>query len=110
MRQTDTGLRFWAFVTTLPLSLLTHANLVTALQSQGSRRDWWLAAGAITLVERLGTFAFFIPTAVKLMRADNLPAFTAAKSASLWMRLNHVRNALVLLGWLAALKTLSLSK
>jgi hypothetical protein len=28
MRQTNTGLRFWAYVTTVPLTLLTLANLV----------------------------------------------------------------------------------
>lgn len=30
MRGTDTGRRFWAFVTTVPLTLLTLANLVVA--------------------------------------------------------------------------------
>ena len=110
MCQANTGLRFWAFVTTMPLSLLALANLVTALQSQGLRHEWWLAAAVITLVERIGTFGFFIPTALKLMRANTLPALTATKMASRWMCLNHVRNALVLLGWLAALKTFSLSQ
>jgi hypothetical protein len=56
MRQTNTGLRFWAFATTVPLTLLTLANLVVALQSHGPRRNWWVAAAAITLVERIGTF------------------------------------------------------
>ena len=30
MRRTDTGRRFWTFVTTVPLTLLTLANLVAA--------------------------------------------------------------------------------
>ena len=30
MRSTDTGRRFWTFVTTVPLTLLTLANLVAA--------------------------------------------------------------------------------
>jgi len=110
MRQTNTGLRFWAYVTTVPLTLLTLANLVVALQSQGPRHVWWLAAVAITLVERIGTFSFFIPTAIKLMRAETLPASTAATMASRWVRWNYVRDALALIGWLAALRTLSLPR
>lgn len=108
MRQTNTGLRFWAFTTTVPLTVLTLANLVVALQSQGPRHNWWVAAAAITLVERIGTFSFFIPTAIKLMKAEALPAATASVLASRWMRLNYVRDALALIGWLAALETLSL--
>jgi len=107
MRQTNTGLRFWAFATTVPLTLLTLANLVVALQSHGPRHNWWVAAAAITLVERIGTFSFFIPTAIKLMRPETLAA-TASVLATRWMRLNYVRDALALAGWLLALKTLSL--
>jgi hypothetical protein len=42
------------------------------------------------------------------MRADAFPAAQAAGMASRWLALNRVRAALALLGWLAALKTLSL--
>jgi hypothetical protein len=59
---------------TVPLTLLTLANFVVALQSQGPRHVWWLAAVAITLVERIGTFSFFIPTAIKLMCAETRSA------------------------------------
>ncbi len=45
MQQTDVGRKFWAFVTTVPLTLLTLANLFLALQGRwrlrtvyGSRR------------------------------------------------------------------------
>jgi len=108
MRSTDTGRRFWAYVTTVPLTLLTIANLVVAWQSQGPRREWWLGAAIVTLVERVGTFSYFIPTAVKLMRAETLLPAKARAMASQWMALNHVRATLALIGWLAALKTLSL--
>ena len=108
MRSTDTGRRFWAFVTTVPLTLLTLVNLPVAWQSQGPRHEWWLGAVVITLVERIATFAYFIPTALRLMRADALPSAQVAAMASQWMALNHVRAALALIGWLAALKALSL--
>lgn len=62
-----------------------------------------------TLVERVATFAYFIPAALKLMRAETLPAANAEAMASRWKGLNHVRSALALVGWLAALKALSLS-
>ena len=56
MRSTDSGRRFWVFVTTVPLTLLALANLVAAWQSQGPRHEWWLGAAVITLVERITTF------------------------------------------------------
>jgi len=108
MRSTDSGRRFWAFVTTVPLTLLTLANLVAAWQSQGPRHQWWLGAAVVTLVERIATFSYFIPTALRLMRADALPSARVEAMASQWMALNHVRAALALIGWLAALRALSL--
>ena len=51
MRRTDAGREFWAYVTTVPLTLLTLASLVMAYQSQGPRRDWWLSAAVIILFE-----------------------------------------------------------
>ena len=108
MRSTDTGRRFWAFVTTVPLTLLTLANLVVAWQSKSSRHEWWLGAAVITLVERIATFSYFIPTALRLMRAEALPSITVEAMASQWIALNHVRAALALIGWLAALRALSL--
>jgi hypothetical protein len=108
MRSTDTGRRFWAFVTTIPLTLLTLANLIVAWQSKDPRHEWWLGAVAITLVERIATFSYFIPTAIRLARAEALPSARVEAMASQWMALNHVRAALALIGWLAALKALSL--
>jgi hypothetical protein len=41
-RRANTGLRFWVYVTTVPLTLLTLANLIVAWAD--SRCDWWLVA------------------------------------------------------------------
>ena len=109
MRSTDTGRRFWAFVTTIPLTLLTLANLIVAWQPKDPRHEWWLGAVVITLVERIATFSYFIPTAIRLMHAEALPPARVEAMASQWMALNHVRAALALIGWLAALKALSLT-
>jgi hypothetical protein len=88
--------------------LLTLANLPVAWQSQGPRHDWWLGAVVTTLFERIAKFAYFIPTARRLMRAEALPSTRVEAMASRWMALNHVRTALALIGWLAALRALSL--
>jgi hypothetical protein len=50
MRRTDTGRSFWAFVTTVPLSLLTLASIALAWDLGNSLKQWWLAAAVITLL------------------------------------------------------------
>ena len=45
-RRDDTGRRFWAFVTTGPLTLLALANLAAAWHASGALRTWWLAGAA----------------------------------------------------------------
>lgn len=108
MQTIDTGRTFWAFVTTGPLTLLTLANLVVAWQSQATGHDWWLAAALITFIERAGTFSFFIPTIIKLQKADQLPPPTVSRLIRAWIWSNYVRNGLTLLACLAALRALSL--
>src|SRR3989454_12138719 len=76
-RRDDTGRRFWAFVTTVPLTLLTLANLFVAWHGRGALRDWWLAAALAALVDRAFTFSYFIPTMVRLMRAPDSPESVA---------------------------------
>lgn len=106
VRRDNTGLRFWAFVTTGPLTLLTVANLFAAWKTSGTVRGWWLAAALAVLADRILTFSYFIPTMVSLMSAADPPASVAAATG--WASLNYVRHALVLGGWLAALKAFSL--
>ncbi|MGH9202717.1 MAG: DUF1772 domain-containing protein, partial [Vicinamibacterales bacterium] len=65
----NTGLRFWAFVSTGPLTLLTLANLYAAWTSNGEIRRWWLAAALAALADRALTFGYFIPTMIGLMAA-----------------------------------------
>ena len=51
------------------LTLLTLANLFYAWNASGGVRAWWLAAALAALADRLLTFAYFIPTMVRLMDA-----------------------------------------
>ena len=43
-RQANTGLRFWVYVTTVPLTLLTFASLAAAWWMQDAVRSWWLGS------------------------------------------------------------------
>jgi hypothetical protein len=118
MQQMDVGRKFWSFVTTVPLTILTVASVLVApfhswifssLRLRGGAvRFWWLTATTFALLDRIATFSFFIPTALKLMRADSLPPSRAAQMATLWIRMNWIRLTLLLAAWLAALKALSL--
>ena len=103
----NTGILFWAYVTTVPLTLLAFANLIAAWLDKSVRRKWWLSAVFIVLIERLATFSYFIPTMINLTSSD-LPEAEVAARLSQWLLFNHGRHLLTLTGWLMALKTLSL--
>ncbi len=105
-RRDDTGRRFWAFTTTIPLTLLTLANLWAAWRSSGAIRTWWLCAGLAALGDRAFTFGYFIPRMVGLLRAADSPRARAVMTR--WAQLNYVRQALVLVAWVAALETFAL--
>jgi hypothetical protein len=106
-RADDTGRRFWAFVTTGPLTLLTLASLFLAWRSSGALRSWWLGAAAIALADRIFTFAYFIPTLVGLMRLADSPA--TREAAMQWATLDYVRHAIVLAAWVAGMKAFALA-
>ena len=105
----NTGLEFWVYVTTVPLTLLTLANLVAAWLEQGPRRRWWLGAAAISVVERIVTFSYFIPTMLWLQGTEDLSQAEVQAALTQWLVLDYGRHVLTLAGWLAALKALSSS-
>jgi hypothetical protein len=106
-RQSNTGLRFWLYVTTVPLTLLTLGSLMAAWWTPLVVRNWWLGAVAAALVDRIMTFAYFIPTMLALMENDSVPQSEAVARATQWVSLGYVRHAATLIAWLAALKALS---
>ncbi|HSJ32864.1 MAG TPA: hypothetical protein VK933_15595 [Longimicrobiales bacterium] len=105
-RADNTGVRFWVTVTTVPLTLLTLANLFVGWRAPIGLRWWWLGTASTALVERALTLGYFVPTMVRLMQAANSP--DVVSSAIRWAQLNNVRHVLVLAALLAALKTFSL--
>lgn len=108
IRQDDSGRRFWALVTTGPLTLLTVASCVAAWSPDTPRDWWWLVGAGVLLIERVGTFGYFIPQLLKLLKTDGIPDARAAQAARTWTRLNRLRIVLAISGWLAALRALSL--
>ena len=106
-RQANTGLRFWVYTTTVPLTLLTLANLAAAWSTGGRVRVWWVSAVTIALVERVMTFSYFIPTMVTL-QGDHLPESEAVSIASQWGSLNNVRHALSFVALILAMKSFSM--
>jgi hypothetical protein len=107
-RRDNVGLRFWAYVTTVPLTLLTLASLVAAWWTPESIRSWWLGAVAAAFVDRAMTFAYFIPTMLRLMRSETSEEPKTAAKALQWVNLGYLRLAAALAAWLAALKAFSL--
>jgi hypothetical protein len=105
-REDDTGRRFWVFVTTVPLTLLTLANLYLAWRAPGRVRAWWLTAALAALADRVFTFSYFIPAMVTLMGSED--SAQSAAAAMRWSNLNYLRHAIVLVAWIAALKAFSL--
>jgi hypothetical protein len=104
-RQDDPGRKFWGFVSTIPLTLITLANLYAAWHAAGIVRGPWLAAAIIELAGRVFTFSYFIPTMVRLMNVDDSPA--AVATASRWRNLNYVRLAIGFAAWIFSLRAFS---
>ena len=105
-REDNTGVRFWVAVTTVPLTLLTLANLFAGWRAPIGLRRWWLGSATTAFIERGLTLGYFVPTMIRLIHAGNSP--DAASSAIQWAQLNTLRHLLVLAAWLAALKTFAL--
>jgi len=87
-------------------ALLTLANLFAAWRAHGLIRGWWLAAAFTALADRVFTFSYFTPTMVGLIRMTDSPESVAI--ATRWSNLNYVRHSIVLVAWLASLRTFSL--
>lgn len=104
----DAGRRFWAFISTGPLTLMTLASCVVAWDQATARKQWWLGAATIMLCERIGTFGYFIPRMLAMMAPGRVAPERLGQAARQWSRLNYARAALAFAAWLAALRALSL--
>ena len=103
----NTGLLFWVYVTTVPLTLLTALNAAAAWLTQGPSRPWHLASVGAVVVERLATFSYFLPTMLRLMGSEGPADAEVRATLSQWLLLGHMRHLLSFSGWLLALKALA---
>jgi hypothetical protein len=105
----DSGRRFWAFVTTVPLTLLTIASVPMVLLTplDDLTRLWWGIALGLIVVERAATFAYFIPAIIRLRRSQDFAWKDVRRKFAVWTALNYGRLGLTLLAWFAALKALA---
>jgi hypothetical protein len=104
-RAANPGLRFWVFVTTGPLTLLTLTSLFLVSSAPMEVRGAWWVSIVASLVDRVMTFAYFLPTMIQLVRTDQTtPALTAR--AVRWANLDAVRLAAAFVAWIAALVAL----
>ena len=104
----NTGIMFWVYVTTIPLTLLTVVNLIGAWTDASARRKWWFGAAALIVLERAVTFSYFIPAMIRMTSSELSDAAEVKASLSQWLFFNHGRHALTFVGWLLALKALTL--
>ncbi len=103
------GGRFWIYVMPL-LGLLTIATLLSGLKTRLEHRKWRIAGTILTLIVVVFTFAWFVPNIIKLT-GEGVMAMSPDEVASLtnwWAGLNWVRAVLFLVGWLAALRALTI--
>jgi hypothetical protein len=107
-REANVGLRFWVYVTTVPLTVLTLASLVAVWWTPNEVRNWWLAAAAAVLVDRIMTFSYFIPTMLTLMNSQTMSASESVTKATQWVNLGYLRHAATITAWLTALRAFSL--
>lgn len=104
MRNTDPGRNFWVFVSTIPLTILAIMSLTV---STGPGCELWLSAAVIELACRFATFCYFIPRALRMMRADaDAESPHMAAMAKQWQMATKLRSLLTLVAWIFALKSL----
>ncbi|GGC47478.1 anthrone oxygenase family protein [Chelatococcus reniformis] len=104
----NTGTQFWAFITSGPLTLIIIAGVFLAWRSSGPSRPWWLAALSVSIVERIATFGYFIPTMYWLQTQTGGVDGTVTSTLATWVTLNHGRHVLSIAAWLLSLKAFSL--
>ena len=103
------GRAFWPFVSPV-VALLAVINLVVASRSDTAYRFWWLAAGVAMTVYALASYGYFVPQMLSFQSGgEDWTASQIETFVTWWTGLNYVRMAVGAIGWLCALRALSLS-
>jgi hypothetical protein len=105
----NAGLRFWIFATP-GVGLLSIATLLSSFKTRPEHRKWRLAGAGLALLVVISTFAWFVPAIMKLTGAGvmSMNPNDIASLATWWVRLNWVRAVVYVVGWVAALRALTI--
>ncbi|MBF6328334.1 DUF1772 domain-containing protein [Nocardia transvalensis] len=103
------GRAFWPFVSPV-VALLSLINLYLAWRTPVPFRRWWLAAAAIMACYSASTYGYFATRMLLFQShgADWSPA-RVDSFIDTWTTLNYPRMILGAIGWVCALRALSLS-
>jgi hypothetical protein len=103
------GRAFWPFVSPV-VALLAITNLVVAWRSETPYRRWWLAAAVAMTVYALASYSYFVPQMLAFQSGgDDWTAPQVETFVTWWTGLNYARMTVGVIGWLCALRALSLS-
>jgi hypothetical protein len=103
----DSGRRLWIILSPITL-LVTLVNAGVAVVSVETNRTWWLISVACAFVVMVATFAYFVPMLLSFARAGTLGDARLQSKVRMWVVLNYLRAALLIVAWLAALKVFSM--
>ena len=108
------GLRFWVYVTTRCPSRCSRSPIWSLLgRSRRRSRDQGGVSGALVHPPSpswrgVRRFRSSFPRLIRLMESEEMAQEEVDATLSKWLRVDYGRNVLTLVGWLAALKALSL--
>lgn len=105
----NSGRRFWMMST--PLTGLTGIiALLTGLKTAPRHRMWRTIGTVLAVIVVIATFVWFVPNLIKLLSdtVTTLPRDEVTRIATWWVRLNWLRAAVYFVGWIAALKALTI--
>jgi Domain of unknown function (DUF1772) len=90
--------------------LLSLAVFIVSWLMPTPRRKWALAAGTCGLIVSLATIFFFVPILLKTIysRGAGLSGAEITALVNQWVGWNWLRLALMLVGWLAAIRALNM--
>lgn len=91
--------------------LLSLAVFIVSWLMPPPRRKWVLMAGACALTVSLATVFFFVPILLKTIysRGAGLSGAEITAMANQWVRWNWLRLGLMIVGWLAAIRALTMA-
>lgn len=103
------GRAFWPFVSPV-VALLAVINLVVAWRSDTTYRRWWLAAAAAMTAYAVSSYGYFVPQMLAFQSGGQHWMDAQVEAfITWWTGLNYVRMTMGGIGWLCALRALSLS-